>query len=101
MITGEIKNRIDSRWDSFGTRDIHNSLTILERMTYLFFMKMLDDAYRTTQANDYFLSINKYKEIEKETVVYETPKVVHARIAILPNEITAAIADFKSKFLQS
>ena len=44
MITGEVKNRIDQIWDTFWTGGITNSLTILEQMTYLFFMKMLDDA---------------------------------------------------------
>lgn len=44
MITGEIKNRIDQIWDTFWTGGITNSITILEQMTYLFFMKMLDDA---------------------------------------------------------
>ncbi|MBR6247462.1 MAG: SAM-dependent DNA methyltransferase [Muribaculaceae bacterium] len=51
MITGEIKNRIDSIWDTFWTGGITNSITILEQMTYLFFMKMLDDAQRTREAN--------------------------------------------------
>ena len=43
-MTGEIRNRIDQIWDTFWTGGITNSLTILEQMTYLFFMKMLDDA---------------------------------------------------------
>ena len=51
MITGEIKNKIDSIWDVFWTGGITNSITILEQMTYLFFMKMLDDAQRTKEAN--------------------------------------------------
>ena len=51
MITGEIKNLIDGIWDTFWTGGITNSLTILEQMTYLFFMKMLDDAQRTKEAN--------------------------------------------------
>ena len=51
MITGEIRNRIDSIWDTFWTGGITNSITILEQMTYLFFMKMLDDAQRTKEAN--------------------------------------------------
>lgn len=51
MITGEIKNRIDQIWDTFWTGGITNSITILEQMTYLFFMKMLDDAQRTKEAN--------------------------------------------------
>ncbi len=44
MITGEIKNKIDTIWDAFWTGGITNSITVLEQMTYLFFMKMLDDS---------------------------------------------------------
>ncbi|MBE6269326.1 MAG: SAM-dependent DNA methyltransferase, partial [Bacteroidales bacterium] len=51
MITGDIKNRIDAIWDAFWTGGITNSITILEQMTYLFFMKMLDDAQKTKEAN--------------------------------------------------
>ena len=51
MITGEIKNCINSIWDTFWTGGITNSITILEQMTYLFFMKMLDDSQRTKEAN--------------------------------------------------
>ena len=43
MITGEVKNRIDAIWDTFWTGGITNPITVLEQMTYLFFMKMLDD----------------------------------------------------------
>jgi len=51
MITGEIKNRIDAIWDIFWTGGITNSITILEQMTYLFFMKMLDDAQLKKEAS--------------------------------------------------
>ena len=51
MVTGEIKNRIDSIWETFWTGGIADSMTILSQMTYLFFMKMLDDAQRTKEAN--------------------------------------------------
>ena len=50
MITGEIKNKIDQIWDTFWTGGITNSITILEQMTYLFFMKMLDDAQLKKEA---------------------------------------------------
>ena len=51
MITGEIKNRIDKIWDAFWTGGITNSITVLEQMTYLFFMKMLDDAQVKKEAS--------------------------------------------------
>lgn len=44
MITGEIRNKIDAIWDTFWTSGLTNSMTILEQMTYLFFIKVLDDA---------------------------------------------------------
>ncbi|MBQ0082304.1 MAG: N-6 DNA methylase, partial [bacterium] len=49
--------------------------------------------------NDYDLSINKYKEVEKARVEYEKPEVVMSRIEGLQNEINAAIAEFKEKFM--
>ena len=51
MITGEIKSRIDAIWDTFFAGGITNPMTVLEQMTYLFFMKMLDDAQKTKEAN--------------------------------------------------
>ena len=50
MVTGEIKNRIDAIWDTFWNGGITNSITILEQMTYLFFMKMLDDSQKAKEA---------------------------------------------------
>lgn len=46
MVTGEIKNKIDQIWDTFWTAGVTNPITVLEQMTYLFFMKMLDDKQR-------------------------------------------------------
>lgn len=47
MITGQIKNQIDQIWDTFWeSAGITNPMSVLEQMTYLFFMKLLDDAER-------------------------------------------------------
>lgn len=43
MITGDIKNKIDQIWDTFFVAGITNPITVLEQMTYIFFMKLLDD----------------------------------------------------------
>ena len=40
MITGEIKTKIDQIWDTFHVSGITNPITVLEQMTYIFFMKM-------------------------------------------------------------
>ena len=57
MITGEIKTQIDNIWDTFWTGGITNSITILEQMTYLFFMKMLDDAQLKKESNAALLGV--------------------------------------------
>lgn len=52
MITGKIKNQVDAVWKIFWEGGITNSIDVLEQMTYLFFMKMLDDN-QTRMESDY------------------------------------------------
>ena len=51
------------------------------------------------QENDYVLSMNKYKEVEREVVEYEKPDVILDRIDALETEISEALAEFRAKFL--
>ena len=44
MITGEIKNKIDSMWDVFAAGGLVNPLEVIEQVTYLMFIHDLDDA---------------------------------------------------------
>jgi len=44
MITGELKNKVDSLWEIFWTGGITNPLDVVEQMTYLMFIHDLDDA---------------------------------------------------------
>lgn len=66
MITGEIKTQIDNIWDTFWTGGITNSLTILEQMTYLFFMKMLDDAQLKQESSAALLGVKVKDPVFKE-----------------------------------
>lgn len=43
MITGQLKNDIDSIWNTFWTGGISNTITIVEQLTYLIFIKDLDE----------------------------------------------------------
>ena len=43
MITGELKNKIDSLWDIFAAGGLVNPLDVIEQITYLMFIKELDD----------------------------------------------------------
>ncbi|WP_416440842.1 N-6 DNA methylase [Leeuwenhoekiella sp. A16] len=43
MITGQIKSQIDAIWNTFWTGGISNTITIVEQLTYLIFIKDLDE----------------------------------------------------------
>src|SRR5215472_4652877 len=43
MITGSIKNQVDRIWDSFWSGGISNPLEVIEQITYLLFLRRLDD----------------------------------------------------------
>src|SRR5881628_2345162 len=45
MITGEIKNQIDRIWDAFWSGGISNPLEVIEQITYLLFLRRLDDLH--------------------------------------------------------
>ena len=44
MVTGELKNRIDSLWDIFAAGGLTNPLDVIEQMTYLMFIHDLDES---------------------------------------------------------
>lgn len=44
MITGEIKSQLDKVWNTFWTGGISNPIEIIEQVTYLLFLKRLDEA---------------------------------------------------------
>ncbi|MCK8467824.1 type I restriction-modification system subunit M [Microbacterium sp. KSW4-16] len=43
MITGELKSKIDRVWDAFWSGGISNPLEVIEQVTYLLFIRRLDD----------------------------------------------------------
>lgn len=44
MITGELRNKVDSIWDIFWAGGLTNPLDVIEQITYLMFIHDLDDA---------------------------------------------------------
>jgi type I restriction enzyme M protein len=45
MITGELKSQIDRVWDAFWAGGIANPLEVIEQITYLLFIKRLDEMH--------------------------------------------------------
>ena len=79
MITGELKNKVDSAWDTLWTAGITNPITVLEQITYLLFMKLLDDNQLKQEASAAALKVSVKDPVFKsgDCVISETPKVVY------------------------
>ena len=45
MITGEIKSKVDAIWDTMWSGGISNPLIVVEQLTYLLFIKRLDELH--------------------------------------------------------
>lgn len=43
MITGDLKSKVDRVWDAFWSGGISNPLEVIEQITYLLFIRRLDD----------------------------------------------------------
>ncbi|GIK58044.1 MAG: DNA methyltransferase [Chloroflexota bacterium] len=50
MLTGEIRNQVDRMWDAFWTGGISNPLEVIEQLTYLLFIKRLDEIHTRREA---------------------------------------------------
>ena len=45
MLTGEIRNQVDQIWNAFWSGGVSNPLVVIEQITYLLFIKRLDDLH--------------------------------------------------------
>jgi type I restriction enzyme M protein len=43
MLTGEIRSQVDAIWNAFWTGGISNPLEVIEQITYLLFLRRLDE----------------------------------------------------------
>ena len=77
MITGEMKNRVDSIWDTIWTGGITSPITVLEQITYLMFMKLLDDNQLKAEANANVLGVPLKKKVFQDgiCVISENPRI--------------------------
>lgn len=77
MITGELKNKVDSIWDTIWTGGITSPITVLEQITYLMFMKLLDDNQLKAEANANVLGVPLKNKVFGDgiCVISENPRV--------------------------
>ena len=57
MITGELKTKVDGLWEIFWTGGLTNPLDVIEQITYLMFIRDLDDLDNTRSKESAMLGI--------------------------------------------
>ncbi len=70
MITGELKNKIDGLWDVFAAGGLVNPLEVIEQITYLMFIRDLDDVDNKKEKESVMLGL-PYKSIFADEVKIE------------------------------
>lgn len=67
MLTGELKSKIDKVWEAFWTGGLSNPITVIEQMTFLLFIRRLDDIHTQREQKAAFLK----KKIENPIYTLE------------------------------
>jgi type I restriction enzyme M protein len=57
MVTGEFKNQVDRIWDIFWSGGVTNPLSVIEQITYLLFIKGLDDVETRWEKEEVILGV--------------------------------------------
>ena len=70
MLTGELRNKIDSIWTMLWTEGSTNPLTNIEQITYMIFMKELDNAELKKEEDAHVLGISHESIFPKDKPEY-------------------------------
>lgn len=62
MLSSELKSKINKLWDKFWSRGISNPITAIEQISYLLFMRRIDDADLDAQTKAAFAGV-EYKTL--------------------------------------
>ncbi len=63
MLTGGIRSQIDGIWNDFWAGGVSNPLSVIEQLTYLLFIKRLDELHTVEERKATTLKINMERRI--------------------------------------
>ena len=66
MLTGELRNQVDQIWNAFWSGGVSNPLSVIEQITYLLFIKRLDDLHTLEENKAATLNIPMERRIFPE-----------------------------------
>lgn len=104
MLTGEIRSKIDGIWNTFWTGGISNPLEVIEQITYLLFIKRLDDLHTLEELKATRLKIPMERRIfpegkDDKGQAYEDYRWSMFKNKV-PSEMFAIVADHIFPFLR-
>ena len=78
MITGSLKNKVNAIWQSFYNENMANTLEIVNQLTTLMFVKMLDDKQTTVEAQGEMIGVQP----RDEDLVFKSGNYVNTELGI-------------------
>ncbi len=66
MLTGAIRNQVDQIWNAFWSGGVSNPLSVIEQITYLLFIKRLDDLHTLEESKAEMLGTSMERRIFPE-----------------------------------
>lgn len=99
MITGELKNKMDKIWDTLWTGGISSPSSAIEQITYLMFMKLLDDIEIRKEANAAALGISYSSKVFPEGEYCPNPENDKAESVPYKNLRWSIFHNFEPKLL--
>jgi type I restriction enzyme M protein len=105
MVTGDFRNQVDQIWNAFWSGGVSNPLSVIEQITYLLFIKRLDDLQTLEEKKAETLGIPIERHIfpkgkDKQGRAYADLRWSHFK-NFEPREMMEVVADHVFPFLRS
>ena len=68
MLTGELRSQVDAIWNAFWSGGIANPIEVIEQITYLLFLRRLDDLH----------TVEERKVDRQDNTTVAVARVIHA-----------------------
>ena len=68
MLSSELRGQVDKVWGTFWSGGMANPLEIIEQLTYLLFLKRLDDLQTLAENKIYQMKIAAIKEMKDSSI---------------------------------
>ncbi|SFI83008.1 N-6 DNA methylase [Nitrosomonas sp. Nm34] len=98
MITGEVKSKVDRIWDTMWSGGISNPLSVIEQLTYLLFIKRLDELHTLKERK----AVRLGKPLEQPIFTAEQDKLRWSRFKnTAPEQMFITVRDEVFPFIKT